>query len=29
MEVVEVKTEAADEIGDPNLLYDQVSRYLY
>ena len=25
----EVKTESAGEIGDPNLLYDQVSRYLY
>ena len=28
-EVTEVKTEFAGEIGDPNLLYDQVSRYLY
>ena len=25
----EVKTEAAGEIGDPNLLYDRVSMYLY
>ena len=25
----EVKTESAGEIGDPNLLYDQVSRYIY
>ena len=25
----EVKTDAAGEIGDPNLLCDQVSRYLY
>ena len=25
----EVKTESAGEIGDPNLLYDQVSMNLY